>query len=164
MSGLIAREQPEQWEGCKGGAESRTGGAEGLPGCTSEALGARKPGRGRAERRRVSLTPWGIHPLPFASAGRKGVQRPPGPMQSRSPEAPGRREEKCHEEWGQNAAGVSCYAGSTNPLPGRVSPAMIPPYGQARRHIPNRSGAPFLVRRGRRDAGYRADARADGCG
>ena len=62
MSGLIAREQPEQRERCKGGAESRTGGGEGFPGCTSEALGARKLGRGRVERRRVSLMERGIHP------------------------------------------------------------------------------------------------------
>lgn len=39
---------------------------EGLPGCTSEALGARKLGWCRAERRRASLTPWGMHPLSIA--------------------------------------------------------------------------------------------------
>jgi hypothetical protein len=62
MSGLIERDQPEQREKCKGGAESRTDGGEGLTGCTSEALGARKLGRGRFGRRRVSLMERGIHP------------------------------------------------------------------------------------------------------
>lgn len=82
VSGLIASEQPEPRQRCKGGAGSRTGGAEGLPGCTSEALGARKLGRGRAERRRVSLMPRGIHPRLFASGARRGVKRPAGPERS----------------------------------------------------------------------------------
>jgi hypothetical protein len=47
---------------CKGEAESRTGGGEGLPGCTREALRARKLGRGRVECLRASLTPLGILP------------------------------------------------------------------------------------------------------
>lgn len=55
-----------------GGAESRTGGGEGLPGCTSEALGARKLGRGRAERRRASFTPRGMLPRFSAREGERG--------------------------------------------------------------------------------------------
>jgi hypothetical protein len=51
---------------------SRTGGGEGLPGCTSEVLGARKLGRGHAERRRKSLTSRGIHPL-FSISAIKGI-------------------------------------------------------------------------------------------
>ena len=48
ISGLIARDQPEQRENMNGGSEVKDDGGEGLPGCTSEALGARKLGRGRA--------------------------------------------------------------------------------------------------------------------
>jgi hypothetical protein len=56
----------------KGGTESRTAGREGLPGCTSEALGARKLGRGQAGRRRVSLTPLGEHPRYWVGKAARG--------------------------------------------------------------------------------------------
>ena len=66
----------------KGGAQSRTGGAGGLPGCTSEALRARKLGRDRTSRRRASLTARGILPRIAARAGERGGSRPAGPQRS----------------------------------------------------------------------------------
>lgn len=67
----------------KGGAQSRTGGAGGLPGCTSEALRARKLGRDRSSRRRASFTARGILPPFFLrERARGGGSRPAGPQRS----------------------------------------------------------------------------------
>jgi hypothetical protein len=64
------------------GSGVKDAGGEGLPGCTSDALGARKLGRGHASRRWESLTPRGLHPRFFAREGERGCPPSAGPKRS----------------------------------------------------------------------------------